>query len=1006
MTNMLLDSLQRASIHGAIAIAVVLISCLVFRKYINEATECWLWRLVFLQMLALMFLTSPFQIPVFESDVLQADAPGESAMVARGSLSEINSDDSELTRDLYDEMVNAEAIELARRSNLSNKDENVSALGPVSNFQASTRGRLTEADSTSSLALILGTIWAIGIVFCLFILFASWRKRIVIWNSLTFLDEHQSAKLIACCNPGLQPLVPGLATTTMTSSPFLIGVARPVIVLPESLLAELTPVQTKEILAHEIAHLQRRDLCWDWLVTAGQTVFFFHPLVWIASSRYRLVKEIACDQRAVAGSKTSMDSYAETLLMISAAANPALPAPAAASMFRSRQHLKRRFHAMNVYTPNHRFTNVTCLLLICIAGLGIVPWQLTAKAVGSNPASEIESSEIEPGDFPLVDRMGPIAKTKESDASNSGASTLLPAIASDVAPDEIDSKINELNLAFEDNPSDTIKKMRMFALEIARKHGTTSVEYGRVLGAAGRLYANFGDHETAVNLLTMSIDPRLASDDYQELQLDFKHELVDSMLLTGKTPKAVELATEALQKRKELFGEDKPAYAKGLTGMARVKMRQVKFPEAIELCKQARTIYQDSATEFPAADQATLVLSECLNTFYSAAKKSNGDSSVKDLMKQLDLSSTENAIDWESLSESSKKGLLNQVIHFQRLADPASRMVLFEKLAERLKDEPGLSRQHVSALIHQSNAADKLKLYPERLSILQSAIKATELGDPAICDLYMAMTRAYGSLNRPEDIRATFEKAVSYAQKYDLKRNHAQLIQSYARWLVYSGQNELAEPKYQQAVEAATEFGGVLLGETQVGFGLFLHDQKKFAEAAEMFEASLENLPGNSQLAMKAQMHLPFAKNGSPVPTAAGSGVTLGEPIKMNMKEFQAFQEKLAAEQKAKNEANGVEEEPEFVLYIKIPKFLSPTERGKFADPVDSALKESSLGQVYGGGTMISDQPYSGIDVAVKDLDKGIALIIEKLKESKVPEGTEILYTVDSKKESVDVWKK
>ena len=55
---------------------------------------------------------------------------------------------------------------------------------------------------------------------------------------------------------------------------------------------------------------------------------------------------------------------------------------------------------------------------------------------------------------------------------------------------------------------------------------------------------------------------------------------------------------------------------------------------------------------------------------------------------------------------------------------------------------------------------------------------------------------------------------------------------------------------------------------------------------------------------------------------------------------------------------------------------------------------------------MISDQPYSGIDVAVKDLDKGIALIIEKLKESKVPEGTEILYTVDSKKESVDVWKK
>ena len=64
------------------------------------------------------------------------------------------------------------------------------------------------------------------------------------------------------------------------------------------------------------------------------------------------------------------------------------------------------------------------------------------------------------------------------------------------------------------------------------------------------------------------------------------------------------------------------------------------------------------------------------------------------------------------------------------------------------------------------------------------------------------------------------------------------------------------------------------------------------------------------------------------------------------------------------------------------------------------------MGEVFGGGTLISDEPYRGIDVAVKDLDKGLALIIKKLKELDVPKGTQILYTVNSKKESVDVWKK
>ena len=56
MIDIIVESLLRASTHGAVAIAVVLVGCHVFRKSISESTECWLWRLVFVQMLVLIFV--------------------------------------------------------------------------------------------------------------------------------------------------------------------------------------------------------------------------------------------------------------------------------------------------------------------------------------------------------------------------------------------------------------------------------------------------------------------------------------------------------------------------------------------------------------------------------------------------------------------------------------------------------------------------------------------------------------------------------------------------------------------------------------------------------------------------------------------------------------------------------------------------------------------------------------------------------------------------------------
>ncbi len=94
------------------------------------------------------------------------------------------------------------------------------------------------------------------------------------------------------------------------------GLASPValghdeIVLPEAALTELDPAQQRSLLAHELAHLVRRDPFWLALGCGVERVFFFQPLNRLARVRLQEVAEYLCDDWAVrrTGSGVSLAS--------------------------------------------------------------------------------------------------------------------------------------------------------------------------------------------------------------------------------------------------------------------------------------------------------------------------------------------------------------------------------------------------------------------------------------------------------------------------------------------------------------------------------------------------------------------------------------------------------------------------------------------------------------------------------------------------------------------------
>jgi beta-lactamase regulating signal transducer with metallopeptidase domain len=87
--------------------------------------------------------------------------------------------------------------------------------------------------------------------------------------------------------------------SVMPDGPSVVGWLRPLILLPASAIAGLTPQQLEAVLAHELAHIARRDYLVNLLQMAAETLLFYHPAVWWISSRIRRERELCCDDLAV-----------------------------------------------------------------------------------------------------------------------------------------------------------------------------------------------------------------------------------------------------------------------------------------------------------------------------------------------------------------------------------------------------------------------------------------------------------------------------------------------------------------------------------------------------------------------------------------------------------------------------------------------------------------------------------------------------------------------------------
>lgn len=142
-----------------------------------------------------------------------------------------------------------------------------------------------------------------------------WAIAIWLTGCLTMLTWFRFAHVRYRRRLGPLRLQNGYFYSSGTSDgPAVMGLFRPSVVLPANFEERYTPQEQRLILAHEAAHVQRRDPLANSLCALLQCLFWFHPLMHWAARHFRLDQELACDAAVMYANPDQRRIYAEAML--------------------------------------------------------------------------------------------------------------------------------------------------------------------------------------------------------------------------------------------------------------------------------------------------------------------------------------------------------------------------------------------------------------------------------------------------------------------------------------------------------------------------------------------------------------------------------------------------------------------------------------------------------------------------------------------------------------------
>ncbi|MBV6498150.1 MAG: hypothetical protein CJBNEKGG_00365 [Prosthecobacter sp.] len=187
-------------------------------------------------------------------------------------------------------------------------------------------------------------------------------------SKLSLATDPHLTSLITHLSSQVRVPAPQIVLMPAGTTPAMVGVRRPKLLLPEDWQTRFTDRSLRHVLLHELLHVRHRDLLWNWAATAVQALHWFNPLVGFVVSRFQADRELRCDAGALKMlSPSERLDYGRTLLRIQETfcAPPAIAGLAPCV----RNHPTLRQRILMIATPTTRQPVIQALLVLTLSVL-------------------------------------------------------------------------------------------------------------------------------------------------------------------------------------------------------------------------------------------------------------------------------------------------------------------------------------------------------------------------------------------------------------------------------------------------------------------------------------------------------------------------------------------------------------------------------------------------------------------------------------------------------------
>lgn len=267
------------------------------------------------------------------------------------------------------------------------------------------------ADVFRALAAAALVAWLLGIAW----LCARWchglRLIAALRRAALPLDAGATAGLLDQVRRALGvERLPPVATCADLDRPIMIGLFRPLVILPEHVLPTLHEPELADVLVHECAHAVCRHQVVGFVQRLTGTLFWLHPLVYLLNRELARAREEVCDNYVLR--RSAAPRYARTLLELSQLLADVPATPAALGLFPCRWRLEDR--VADLLDPRRKamvqvsrwaaaaLTAAFLLLGLLIAGTRATAAPIEEKLAGSGnqdqaaAAPGVEKSGVQP----------------------------------------------------------------------------------------------------------------------------------------------------------------------------------------------------------------------------------------------------------------------------------------------------------------------------------------------------------------------------------------------------------------------------------------------------------------------------------------------------------------------------------------------------------------------------------------------------------------------------------